>query len=60
MDSVNNQPTELLVQCAKAKAREPVVISDALRRALEEQIVQSNKTVLKSMLLLNKLDSDLA
>ena len=60
MDSVNNQPTDLLVECAtvQAKAREPVVISDAQRRALEEQIVQSNKTILRGMLLLNKLDSD--
>ena len=46
MDSVNNQWTELLKQYARvpAKARDLVV---------EEQILQSKKTILKSLLLLN-------
>ena len=48
MDSVNNQSTELLVQYAGVQAKTRNLVK-------EEQIVQSKKTTLKSLLLLNPI-----
>ena len=48
MHSVNNQSTELLVQYAGVQAKTRNLVK-------EEQIVQSKKTILKSLLLLNPI-----